>query len=120
MKMDYRLVMRWVIEEQFRINKHNLQMRPIFHWTSKRIEAHIGMCYMSFAVLKQIEYKVALTQKISVTNIVELLVEVQSSILRHTTTGDLYRLPGNMKNDARKIYKTFNLKRSDAVEIYLK
>ncbi|HJD56690.1 MULTISPECIES: hypothetical protein [unclassified Candidatus Tisiphia] len=75
---------------------------------------------MSFAVLKQIEYKVALTQKISVTNIVELLVGVQSSILRHTTTGDLYRLPGNMKNDARKIYKTFNLKRSDAIEIYLK
>ncbi len=45
---------------------------------------------------------------------------VQSSILRHTTTGDLYRLPSNMKNEARKIYKTFNLKRSDAVEIYLK
>lgn len=110
----------WVIEEQFRINKHNLQMRPIFHWTTKRIEAHIGMCYMSFAVLKQIEYKVALTQKISVTNIVELLMGVQSSILRHTTTGDLYRLPSNMKNEARKIYKTFNLKRSDAVEIYLK
>nr|WP_250310794.1 hypothetical protein [Rickettsia endosymbiont of Oedothorax gibbosus] len=61
----------------------------------------------------------ALTQKISVTNIVELLMGVQSSILRNTT-GDLYRLPSNMKNEARKIYKTFNLKRLDAVEIYLK
>ena len=68
----------WVIEAQFRINKHNLQMRPIFHWTEKRIEAHIAMCYMSFAVLKTIEYKVALTQKISVTNIVELLLSVQA------------------------------------------
>jgi hypothetical protein len=71
-------------------------------------------------VATQIEYKVALTQKISVTNIVELLMGVQSSILRHTTTGDLYRLPSNMKNEARKIYKTCNLKHSDAVEIYLK
>ncbi|WP_341760920.1 IS1634 family transposase [Candidatus Tisiphia endosymbiont of Thecophora atra] len=110
----------WVIEEQFRINKHNLQMRPIFHWTKQRIEAHIAVCYMSFAVLKTIEYKVALTQKISVTNIVELLISVQASILRHTKTGDLYRLPSAIKNEARKIYKTFNIKRSDHAEIYLK
>lgn len=110
----------WVIEAQFRINKHNLQMRPIFHWTVARIEAHIAMCYMGFALLKTIEYKVALTQKISVTNIVELLISVQASILRHTKTGDLYRLPSAMKVEARKIYKCFNLKRSDHAEIYLK
>jgi len=109
----------WVIEEQFRINKHNLQMRPIFHWTQRRIEAHIAMCYMSFALLKTIEYKVALTQKISVTNIIELLTSVQASILRHTKTGDLYRLPSAMKNDARKIYKTFNLTRSVNPSVYL-
>lgn len=75
---------------------------------------------MSFAVLKTIEYKVALTQKISVTNIVELLTSVQASILRHTRLGDLYRLPSSMKLEARKIYKCFNLKRSDHAEIYLK
>ena len=77
------------------------------------------MCYMSFAVLKTIEYKVALTQKISVTNIVELLTSVQASILRHTRTGDLYRLPSSIKNEARKIYKTFNLTRSINAEVYL-
>lgn len=109
----------WVIEQAFRINKHNLQMRPIFHWTPRRIESHIAMCYMSFAVLKQIEYKVALTQKISINNIVESLIGVQASILKHTKTGDLYRLPGSMKNEARKIYKTFNIKRSEKPEIYL-
>ncbi|UCM93142.1 MULTISPECIES: hypothetical protein [unclassified Candidatus Tisiphia] len=75
---------------------------------------------MSFAVLKTIEYKVALTQKISVTNIVELLISVQASILRHTKTGDFYKLPSAIKNEARKIYKTFNIKRSDHAEIYLK
>lgn len=110
----------WVIEAQFRINKHNLEMRPIFHWTAKRIETHIAICYMSFTILKQIEYKVALTQKISVNNIVELLLATQASILRHTKTGDLYRLPGHIKNEVRKIYKTFNLKRTDHAEIYLK
>lgn len=109
----------WVIEAQFRINKHNLKMRPIFHWTPKRIESHIALCYMSFTLLKHIEYRVAITQKISVNNIMEQLMGVQASILRHRKTGDLYRLPGHMKNDMRKIYKTFGLKRSDHVEIYL-
>jgi transposase len=109
----------WIIEQAFRINKHNLQMRPIFHWTPRRIEAHIAICYMSFAMLKHMEYKVALTQKISINNMVELLIGVQSSILKHTKTGDLYKLPGSMKNEARKIYKTFGLKRSQKPEIYL-
>ena len=108
----------WVIEQAFRINQHTLQMRPIFHWTPRRIEAHIAMCYMSFATLKQIEYKVALTQKISIHHIIESLMGVQASILKHTKTGDLYRLPGSMTNDARKIYKTFGLKRSEKPEIY--
>lgn len=109
----------WVIEQAFRINKHNLEMRPIFHWTTPRIEAHIAICYMAFTLLKQIEYKVALTQKISVDNIVDALLSVQSSILKSTKTGDLYRLPSAMKHTATKIYKTFNLKRSQMPEIYL-
>jgi len=110
----------WMIEAQFRINKHNLEMRPIYHWTPQRIEAHIALCYMSYAVLKHIEYRVNLMQKVSVNNIVENLQLVQSSILRHTKTGDLYRLPGHMKNDARRIYKAYAIKRSDTPEIYLK
>lgn len=75
---------------------------------------------MSFAVLKQIEYKVALTQKISINNMIEILIGVQASILKHTETGDLYRLPGSMKNEARRIYKTFGLKRTEKPEIYLR
>jgi hypothetical protein len=74
---------------------------------------------MSFAMLKQIEYRVALTQKISINNIIESLIGVQASILKHIKTGDLYRLPGSMKNEARRIYKTFGVKRSEKPEIYL-
>lgn len=108
----------WVIEQAFRINKHNLQMRPIFHWTQSRIESHIAICYMSFCLLKQIEYRVALTQKVSINNVIDSLMATQSSILRHTKTGDLYRLPGAFSNQARKIYKAFNLTRSQMAEIY--
>lgn len=110
----------WVIEESFRINKHNLKMRPIYHYTPKRIKSHIAICYMSFAILRNIEYKVSLTQKISPKRIVELLLGVQTSILQHKVTKDLYKLPGLFKKEARKIYKTFNIKRKPDAQIYIK
>jgi hypothetical protein len=49
----------------------------------------------------------------------ESLISVQSSILKHRKTGDLYRLPGAMKNEATKIYKAFGIKRSNKPEIYM-
>ena len=61
----------WIIEESFRINKHNLRMRPIYHWKQERIEAHIAICYMSFAVLRHLQYAVGLTQKVSADEIMD-------------------------------------------------
>lgn len=110
----------WVIEASFRINKHNLEMRPIYHWSQKRIESHIALCYMSFTILRHIEYKVSLLQKISPKKIMDLLFSVQSSILEHKITKDKYRMPGAMRNEARKIYKAFNLNRNQDPEIYVK
>lgn len=102
----------WIIEDSFRINKHLLKIRPIFHWKPKRIHAHIAMCYMAFAILRHLQYRVTLTQKISPEIIIEELLSVQSSIYIHKKTRDLYRVPGNFSNTARKIYKAFDISRS--------
>lgn len=102
----------WRIEESFRINKHLLEMRPIFHWRPERIKAHIAICYMSFAILRHLQYRVNLTQKISYNMILEELMNVQSSIYAHKKTKDLYRMPGKFTNNARKIYKAYQLERS--------
>lgn len=110
----------WVIEESFRVNKHNLKMRPIYHWKPERIKAHVAICYITFALMRQIEYRAKLTQKVSVGEIMEGLMSVQASIYRHKVTGDLYRVPSRMNLAARKIYKAFNIERSDNAEIYLR
>ena len=109
----------WKIEESFRINKHTLKMRPIFHWKSERIRAHVAICYMAFSVLRHLEYQVNLTQKISVQKILESLINVQASIHVHKITKDRYRLPSVFPLMASKIYKTFDLKRSQDAEPYL-
>ena len=109
----------WVIEDSFRVNKHTLEMRPIYHWKPERIQAHIAICYMTFSVLRHMQYRVNLTQKISIHAILEELLNVQASIHVHKKTKDKYRLPGYLSNNARKIYKAFNLERSQDAEIYL-
>ena len=109
----------WVIEESFRVNKHTLRMRPVFHWAPHRIHAHIAICYMTFSVLRHLQYRINLTQKISIDTILDELMNVQASIYVHKKTKDRYRLPGSFSNDARKIYKAFGLERSLDATVYL-
>lgn len=39
------------IEHTFRTFKSHLETRPMFHWTNKRIEGHICLCYIAFTLL---------------------------------------------------------------------
>lgn len=99
----------WKIEESFRLNKHTLSMRPIFHFKTERIHTHIAICYMAFSVLRHMEYAIALTQKVSPQTIIEELMDVQSSILKDIITGKQYCMPGRFSQTASKIYKAFNI-----------
>ena len=47
----------WQIEESFRVNKHDLKMRPIFHWKPERVRAHIAICFLAYAMAKQAVYR---------------------------------------------------------------
>lgn len=45
----------WVVERAFRISKGTLEMRPMFHFTERRIEAHICICFIAYKVYKELE-----------------------------------------------------------------
>jgi transposase len=45
----------WVVERAYRITKGTLEMRPIFHFTPKRIEAHVCICFVAYKVYKELE-----------------------------------------------------------------
>lgn len=45
----------WVVERAFRIGKGTLEMRPMFHFTEKRIQAHICICFVAYKVYKELE-----------------------------------------------------------------
>jgi len=45
----------WVIERAYRITKGTLEMRPMFHFTPRRIEAHVCICFIAYKVYKELE-----------------------------------------------------------------
>jgi len=45
----------WQIERAFRITKGTLELRPMFHFTKKRIEAHVCICFVAYKVYKELE-----------------------------------------------------------------
>jgi len=45
----------WQVEKAFRVTKGTLELRPMFHFTKKRIEAHICICFVAYKVYKEFE-----------------------------------------------------------------
>jgi len=101
----------WQVEETFRISKHDVKMRPVYHWTDKRIKAHIAICFMALSCMRFAEYEVAARyKKISPAEIRHQLKQVQISILKDNSTNKLYALPSKIQEDAFKILQLYDIK----------
>ena len=95
----------WQVEESFRITKHDLKIRPIYHWKPSRVKAHLAISFMAYALVRHLEYRVRLQyKKLSPEKIRQLLLSVQTSILYDTSTDKKFAMPSKV-HDAKKIYK---------------
>jgi uncharacterized UPF0146 family protein len=45
----------WQVERAFHITKETLELRPMFPFTPKRIEAHVCICFVACKVYKELE-----------------------------------------------------------------
>ena len=45
----------WTVELAFRIAKSKIEVRPMFHFTKKRIEANICICFVALKVYKELD-----------------------------------------------------------------
>ena len=96
----------WQVEESFRITKHDLKIRPIYHWKPSRVKAHLAISFMAYALVRHLEYRVRLQyKKLSPQKIRNILLSMQSSILYDTATNRKFSMPSKVSQDAKKIYK---------------
>ena len=72
------------IEHTFRTFKSHLEMRPMFHWTDKRIEGHICLCYLAYTLLNYVQLKlIAASNPVSEKSLRTILDHMQVSLLQH-------------------------------------
>ena len=101
----------WRVEESFRITKHDLKVRPVFHWKPDRVKAHIAIAYMAFACVRHLAYRIALRQgeRMSPERIRTALAARQCSIVRDMRSKRRYALPSKTTPDMDRICRTLGL-----------
>src|SRR3989338_2277705 len=96
----------WQVEESFRVTKHDLKVRPVFHWKPERVRAHLAICYAAYALVRYLEHRVRLQYThLSPERIRQTLLRVQTSILYDRKKKLRYALPSRMSQEAKKIYQ---------------
>jgi len=110
----------WQIEESFRIQKHDLRIRPIYHWTPRRVKAHVAISFMAFACVRHLEYLVKKQyKKLSPEVIRKALLRVQASIIKDKRTSKKYLLPSKISSEAKHIYSVVGVKIPKQMQVIL-
>lgn len=86
------------LHKAFRISKGSLEMRPMFHFTERRIEAHVCICFVAYKVYKELE-RIIKSKKIGMS--VEKVLDVAKTI-----TTIRVRMPENGKFYTKTLFLT--------------
>jgi transposase len=109
----------WQVEAQFRVYKHNLEARPIFHWSSQRIRAHVLLCFMALCLERHLEVGLKkVGAALTTQNIHDALIGCQTIFVQDKKTNRMFQMGSNKSEEAKQIYLAVGLSpRSKTVEL---
>lgn len=100
----------WVVERAFRISKGTLEMRPMFHFTERRIEAHICICFIAYKVYKELERLIAINKiGMSVDNVLDIAKTITTIKIRMPENGLFFTKTLFLTDKHRTIMSLFGL-----------
>ena len=98
------------IEQTFRTFKTHLETRPMYHWTPKRIEGHICLCYITYTLQHYLLSKLNKNgYKISERQLRKNLDRMQLSLVKQKN--DLFYLRSANKGEIPAIVNKLGLRR---------
>lgn len=81
----------WHVERAFRIAKSKIEIRPMFHFTRRRIEAHVCICFVALKVYKELERMLKLTDiNMSVDKVLALAQTVTTIQIKLPKNKDIF------------------------------
>lgn len=93
------------IEQAFRISKHDLQTRPIFHYKEEPIKLHLLICFMALALSKYIEIQ----SDISIKRFIQEAKKITDGRLKNKITQKETRLRVSLNDKILAILQKLNL-----------
>ncbi len=100
----------WVVERAFRISKGTLEMRTMFHFTERRIEAHICICFIAYKVYKELERLIAINKiGMSVDHVLDVAKTITTIKIRMPENGAFFTKTLFLTDKYRTIKSLFDL-----------
>ena len=94
----------WRIEESFRTIKHLFELRPMFHWTEKRIKGHIMLNFILLVIEKEIMLRLkASNVEATHVKVRDAISEMEKSVL--SINGDNYEVYAKLSSLQKSILK---------------
>lgn len=100
----------WQVEQTFRIAKSNLEIRPVFHYSTQRIKAHFLICYMSLALIRYVEFTLHQKKLHYTPDQLYLLLDRMRVTKIHHTDNTVYALLEDPPDGLALIYEALHIK----------
>ncbi|MDY6800799.1 MAG: transposase [Bacteroidota bacterium] len=93
------------VEHAFRALKSQLEIRPIYHWTDRRIEGHIAMCFLVYTFINYLRNITGLQYK----SISKALDRMQMSIIKEDKSDEFIYMRSNINEDEQVIFNKLKI-----------
>lgn len=94
------------VEHTFRALKSQLEIRPVFHWTDKRITGHIAMCFTAFTFINHLKN----TTRVQYRAIVKAIDCMQVSLIKDDKAKSNFYLRSKIDTNQQTICDKLRLK----------
>ncbi len=100
----------WKIEKAFRITKTDLKIRPIYHFKSRRIEAHICISFAAYKIYKELERQLKKKQsQLSPEKAIDIAKTIYTITLTTPTTKQEVTKTLILNDEQKNLMTLFNL-----------
>jgi transposase len=95
----------WQVEKAFRISKTDLRVRPMYHRRRRRIESHILIAFVAYAIYKELERRLTKAGiPLSPQRVAELTHTMYEMCIRLPDAPEIQRILLKMDADQQRVY----------------
>lgn len=106
----------WQVEQTFRISKHNLKIRPVFHWNPDRIKAHFAICFLALSLVRYTEVLLKQAENhVPIEQLHQMLEQVK--LVKIISKGEAYNIRSDISPELTTIYRILGIPKTPAFAV---